>query len=234
MRYLIIGGILFALAVAIIAGPRGLSFKEPPIEIFPDMDRQAKVKYQKPSAFFADGRAARQPVQGTVPMGYRPPASGDATHILNEISYSRGKGYLSTGKIGTFWGNGIPKALKLDQALLKRGQERYDIYCILCHGATGSGNGIVTKYGFTGIIPSYHDQRLLDMPDGEIYNTLTNGKGQMEGYGASLSLRDRWAIIAYIRALQKTRQGTLDELDETGKKQLGLEDATPSGKTTHQ
>lgn len=205
---------IFAFAVVTIvavAGFRGQKFTQPPIEIFPDMDHQPKVKAQVPSAFFADGRGNRQPVAGTVPLGYAMPqhkpvdgSVGEASGPYKQIYFSSAPVYFDTGKMGDQWGTGMP--FEVTPELMARGKERYSISCAVCHGATGAGNGITSKYGLVGIA-SLNQQRIRDMADGEIFNTITHGKNTMLGYGEKIQVQDRWAIIAYIRALQKSQGG---------------------------
>ncbi len=170
-----------ALAIVAIAGFRGDFTKNTPIEIFPDMDRQPKYKSQTPSPFLPEGRVDRVPPYGSIPF-----------HIQTD------QPYLITGKMGSMWGTGIP--VTVDQKLLARGQERYQINCQVCHGASGAGNGITSQYGLVGAA-SYHADKYRTMADGEIFNTITHGKGQMGPYH-QIEVKDRWAIIAYIRALQ--------------------------------
>jgi mono/diheme cytochrome c family protein len=97
--------------------------------------------------------------------------------------------------------------------LLARGRERYTIHCAVCHGATGDGKGVTAKYQMVGMA-SFHDPRLVTMPDGEIFNTITHGKNQMGAYGPNVKVQDRWAIIAYVRALQRAHLATLDDVPE--------------------
>lgn len=199
------------LLVVAMAGFRGQKFTQPPIEIFPDMDNQPKVKAQVPSSFFADGRGARPPVEGTVPLGYSAPLSkpveGEETpqvSIYNGFNFGNTLDYASTGKMGDNWGTGIP--LKVTPALMARGQQRYNISCAICHGATGAGNGMAQKFGVT-TVQSLLQERIRVMSDGEIFNTITHGKNTMLGYGDRIQVPDRWAIVAYVRALQKSQGG---------------------------
>jgi mono/diheme cytochrome c family protein len=116
----------------------------------------------------------------------------------------------------------MPATLTVDGAFLERGRTQYQIYCAPCHGAVGDGNGITKKYGM-GATPSYHDPRLRDQPDGELYQTITLGKNTMMSYADKLTPEDRWAVVAYVRALQRAQQGTVaDVTDAAGKKALGL------------
>ena len=216
IRYFLLILALLTVLVVSMAGLRGCKTKRPPIEIFPDMVRQPKVKAQASSGFYADGRGNRQPVAGTVPAGYSAPAgkSGDGAVMggrYEVVIFSGSEGYADTGKTGTNWGNGIP--FPVTPATLERGRERYQIQCAVCHGTTGAGNGIATKYGLVGVA-SLHQQRLRDMTDGEIYNTIANGKNTMLGYGGVIQVPDRWAIVAYIRALQRSQNASLNDVPE--------------------
>jgi mono/diheme cytochrome c family protein len=192
MRYYLLGLLFAIVCVLFIAGRQGDRTQRTPIEIFDDMDRQQKIKPQKPSPFFADQRAARPPIPGTIP-----------THVPLENEY------LYTGRLGNTWGDGIP--VPINEALLARGQERFDIHCAVCHGYTGGGNGIVGQYGLVGIA-NLHQERLRKMDDGEIFNTITHGKGTMYGYGSNIQLEDRWAIVAYLRALQRAQNASLEDI----------------------
>ncbi len=214
-------GLAFFLVLLIaVAGRRDAKSSKPPIEIFPDMDHQPKVKAQVPSDFFADGRGNRLPVPGTVPIGYEMPQSG-AHPFPDEgkyrtVRFSAGTDYFNTGKFGNKWGTGMP--VPVTAQLLQRGRERYTIYCGVCHGASGSGNGVTSQYGLVAIA-DLHQARLRDMADGEIFNTITHGKNTMLGYGANIPVDDRWAIVAYVRALQIAGAATLDDVppDERAK-----------------
>jgi mono/diheme cytochrome c family protein len=190
------------LTVVAIFGFRGHRFDHPPLEIFPDMKRQPKVKFQTDSKFWSDGQANRMPIPGTValqmPSGFK----------------SEQEEYYFTGKMGDHWGDGIP--VEINAALLARGKERYTINCQVCHGALGMGNGITSKYGLVGAA-NYHVDRLRQMADGEIYNTLVHGKNTMMGYGANVRGDDRWAIVAYVRALQRSQNATLADVPEADK-----------------
>jgi len=213
LRYFFIALGLFLVGLLAVAGFRGQKSKEPPIEIFPDMDHQPKVKSQVPSKFFADNRGNRLPVAGTVPLGYEAPHSKDNPFPdegkYTGVRFSAGTDYLNTGRFGDQWGTGIP--LPVTAELMQRGKERYQIYCAVCHGASGGGNGVAGQYGLVAIA-SYHQDRLREMADGEIYNTIVHGKNTMLGYGDRIPLNDRWAIVSYVRALQLAQTATLDDV----------------------
>ncbi len=202
MRYFLLAYTLIIVMVIGIFGFRGQKFSERPIRIFPDMDEQDYVKAQKPSLFFQDGMGARKPVVGTIPRGFEANAE-DA----NGYGFTNGVGYYHTGQIDGTYGTGMPEELGLTAentaAFLRRGQERFNISCLPCHGEAGDGNGIVAKIGITGVanlkLESFGSQTY---PDGQMFDVIAHGKGLMSGYAANISTRDRWAIIGYVRALQ--------------------------------
>jgi len=233
LRYFFIGFTLFILLLVSITGLRGWKSKRPPIELFPDMVHQAKYKAQSESDFYSDDRSARHHVKGTVPLGYAPPQGnsssshdtmGDLGPYQN-IQFSASPDYVATGRMGNQWGSGIP--FEVTAAVMKRGQERYNINCAVCHGASGMGNGITSKYGLNGIA-NQQQQRIRDMADGEIFNTITWGKNSMMGYGSTIQVPDRWAIICYLRALQLSQHATIKDLPEdvAAQKQFSL-DSSP-------
>jgi mono/diheme cytochrome c family protein len=213
LRYFFIGLGLFLVGLFAVAGFRGQKSGKTPIEIFPDMDHQPKVKAQVPSEFFADERGNRQPVAGTVPLGYEAPVSKENPFPdegkYRMVRYSTGTDYLNTGRFGDRWGTGIP--LPVTAELMQRGQERYTIFCGVCHGASGGGNGVAGQYGLVAIA-SFHQDRLREMSDGEIYNTIVMGKNTMLGYGSKIPVDDRWAIVAYVRALQAAQTATINDV----------------------
>ncbi len=230
LRYFFIGFTLLLLLLVSMTGLRGWKSKRPPIELFPDMVRQAKYKAQTESSFYADGRSARPHAEGTVPMGYSAPEgkeiknlSGDLTSPYKNIQFSGSPTYRETGRMGTQWGTGIP--FEVTPEIMQRGAERYAINCAVCHGATGQGNGIASKYGLNGIA-NLHQQRIRDMADGEIFNTITWGKNTMMSYGANIQVPDRWAIICYLRALQRSQNTTLSDVPSDERTKLSLAPAT--------
>ncbi len=209
--------VLCTIAVIAVFGFRGQISTHPPLEVFPDMVRQMKVRAQAPLDFFADGRGPRLPVAGTVPIGYEMPKSetpetqaaavGPWSHP--HASFSVGTDYYNTGKMGDHWGTGIP--LEVTRELMERGQQRFNITCVMCHGAAAAGNGITKQYGLATVI-SLQDERLRKMSDGEIFNTITNGKNTMMAYGPNIIVPDRWAIIAYLRALQRCQNAAIADV----------------------
>lgn len=195
------------LAIAVVAtvyaiGPRGEKFSEPPFELFPDMDHQDKLRFQKPSDVFADGQGARKPVAGTVPIGYTFPHADNLEDLGSAWDYSRGDEYVSTGLFGDFYGKGYPDEFELSGEMLRRGKQRYQITCTPCHGESGNGQGVVSKYWAIPPTANLIDPRVIAMPEGQLFWTITHGKGLMGPYRGVLSVQDRWAIVAYVRALQ--------------------------------
>ena len=197
MRYLLLVFGVGILAIMAIAGKRGDMSRRPPIEVFPDMDRQPKLRPQAANSFFPDGFSSQQPIAGTIARG-TPWEDTEA----------------NTGKVPgtTNWVTTIP--VKVTQELMARGEQRYNINCSPCHGVQGDGKGITTKFGMA-VIADLHDGATRKVPqqsDGEIFNTLSYGKGLMQGYAANIPIQDRWAIVAYVRALQRSRLGTLEDV----------------------
>lgn len=123
--------------------------------------------------------------------------------------FSAGTDYMNTGKMGDQWGTGMP--LPVTPELLERGRKVFTIDCAVCHGATGQGNGITSKYGLLGIA-NYHQDKYRQMADGQIFNTITHGFNTMMAYGDKVTVKDRWAIIAYMRALQKSQNARLEDV----------------------
>ncbi len=207
IKYFLICFVLAGLLVVAAALVRGVRTDLPPWEIFPDMDRQFKVRFQQPSSFFADGVAARLPVAGTVPMGYEIPGKPAARGGIAPGAFTHAADYYNTGRFGEFFGDGMPGEIAVGQELLARGRARFDINCAPCHGTAGNGMGAVSKYWATPIT-SLHDPRILDRaqtPDGALFFTITHGKGLMGPYGGNITVRDRWAIVAYVRSLQMSQ-----------------------------
>ena len=213
MRYVFLFQVLLVAAVIAIGGFRGMKSEKPPIMIFNDMDQQAKIKAQKPSGFFADGMGTRMPPAHTVPVGFDIPAKALADGANPGPGFSTlSTAYYNTGKFGDYFGAGMPKELELTEAnaagFLRRGQDRYNIYCAVCHGESGNGQGVVAKAGFANV-RNLHDPLVQPdkAADGSIFNTITHGKGLMGSYGDKLTVNDRWAVIAWVRVLQKSASG---------------------------
>ena len=142
-----------------------------------------------------------------------PAPGGNAPAPRAHLAFSEGGDYFNTGKMGEQWGTGMPDGLQVNPALMQRGRERFNITCAMCHGATAAGNGVTKNYGLTTVV-TLQDERIRKMADGEIFNTITNGKNTMMPYGPNLTVSDRWAVIAYLRALQRSQNATMADIPE--------------------
>jgi hypothetical protein len=170
------------------------------------MHDQPKYKPYRQSRFFGDERSARPLVEDTVARG----------HLRDES-------LLYTGKENGELASAFP--LPVDEALVTRGRERYDIYCSPCHGRAGYGDGMVVRRGFRSRPASFHQQRLVQKPEGYFFDVITNGFGAMQDYSAQIPVRDRWAIVAYIRALQLSQNAPLDLVPAGERQHLEREEA---------
>lgn len=191
----------FLVAVVALSGCRGSFSEQSPIHINPNMDHQEKFQAQEKNTMFADQRAMRPPVPGTVARGF----------LRDDSRFYEGvdeEGLLITD---------MP--VPVTRELLDRGQERYEIYCTVCHGSAGDGKGVIMVgnggrgYGYVPA-PDYHSERLIELSNGHYYEIISNGTptGTMPGYAQQIPVLDRWAIVAYIRALQLSRMASGDEL----------------------
>lgn len=217
LKYFFIVYAILGMAVLALFGIPGTKFERPPFRVFPDMDDQDKIKGQKPSQFFEDGKGSRLPVVGTVPM------SGDDGVFSVEFGEGR-TGYYYTGLTDGYYGTGMPEELELTaetvESFLARGEDRYGIFCAICHGESGDGAGTVSKLGLNGV-RNLHEGgfQAANYPDGLLYHVITDGKGQMGAYGMNIPVQDRWAIVAYVRAMQEAREVSAADLDQKGEGQ---------------
>jgi mono/diheme cytochrome c family protein len=161
---------------------------KPPVHVFIDMDYQQRFDPQERNDFFADHRAARPPVEGTVAVGF----------LKDDDHFYRGRGF--DGRLS----DELPVQLELGAKLLERGEERFNIYCAPCHDKTGRGKGPATTRGggFKVAPASLHQEKLWPMPLGYFFEVISNGKGTMLPYAAQIPEADRWAIAVWVRALQ--------------------------------
>jgi mono/diheme cytochrome c family protein len=199
MRYFITGFAVIVCLVIATAGFRGSLTRNRPIEVFPDMDRQARVRPQAPNLFdevlgARDGRGSRLPVEGTVVRG--------APIDNSPVNTGRKEGADEWVKVNP---------LEVNQKTLKRGQERYNIYCAPCHGKAGDGNGITSQYNL--VAADLHQHRLVQIEDGYLFDVLKNGYNlttnsvgiasyRMPAYDSKMNNEDLWHVISYVRALQ--------------------------------
>ena len=186
MRRRALAALVFASVVALAGCARGCTSSRPPIHLNPSMDDQPKVLPQQASTFFYNGQAMREPVPGTIPIG----------GLKEDTPFFTGK-----SADGQFVA-AIPHAI--DEAGLERGRQRYTIYCQPCHDPRGDGRGILFQ---RANVPTatFHQEKVLKYSDGQIFDVITNGSGLMGPYRWSIAPADRWAIVAYVRDLQRRR-----------------------------
>ncbi|HPC59882.1 MAG TPA: cytochrome c [Verrucomicrobiota bacterium] len=199
---------LFAVSVAAVIallGFRGSHFRKPPLYIFPDMEFQLKLRPQAPSGFFPNGRTSQLPVPGTIARAVPVQTASGPVFPFEDAPVNTG---WVVGTTNFVEHNPLP----ITSALLKRGQQRYTINCAPCHGGLADGNGITRKIGAMAVVANLHDKRIVEMPDGELFYVITHGRNLMGPYGAQVSIEDRWAVVAYLRALQLARLGEPEDL----------------------
>lgn len=185
------------IATALLAGAvgcRGSVSEEPPIHIIPDMDYQQKYQPDEESAFFADGKANRDWVDGVVPR----------SAVLDDTVFTEGR------KDGGFV---LKVPVEVTEKTVRRGQERFNIYCAPCHDASGSGRGIVVQRGYPLPVNLASDHT-RGLPDGEIFDIITKGVRNMPSYGAQVPAADRWAIVSWVRVLQRSQYARIDDVPE--------------------
>jgi mono/diheme cytochrome c family protein len=198
---LVVGAVAAIVPFALFASAREGTTREPRIHAVPDMDWQPKYKAQKENTFFADGHATRPPVAGTVAIGE-----------LNDDDH------LHRGKLGGGWATTFPAQVKIDDATMQRGQQRFDIYCTPCHGMAGNGDGMVSQRADalaqgTWVPPTNLNQDYLrEQPVGQLFNSITHGVRNMPPYGDQIKVEDRWAIILYLRALQRRAETSIGDV----------------------
>ena len=225
------------LGLALIALARSSRSASPPIQIFQDMSAQPRYGAQDASDLFADGRAMRPRIDGTVARGqlqeddfyyrgfkvegsgFRVQGSGESSALnpeprtQNPAATTRST--QPTSRPTTFF-DGYPPQVTMSDELLRRGQERFNIYCAVCHGQDGAGNGPVHVRATELMEPkwlpptSLHSDIVLGRSNGHLYNTINVGIRNMPGYGAQIPVADRWAIVAYVRALQLSQRAPAD------------------------
>ena len=171
-----------------LVGCRGTTMESPPVHPNLNMDFQNRYDPQEHSPFFADGRAMRTPVEGTV-------ARGD---LEEDTPYTSGVGADGSPV------SSIPR-VEVDEAFVRQGQKQFNTYCQPCHGYLGDGNGVVGAQYWRVPVTSFHIDRLRSAPDGYVFQVITNGVRTMPGYSHQVDVEDRWAIVAYVRALQRSQ-----------------------------
>lgn len=194
----------------VLSGCRGRVSTDPPVHLNPNMDNQWRFDRQEPNEFFADNRGMRASLEGTVPHG---------TLLDGDDSGDRWE-HLFEGRVAGEWTETLPAGMALDRALLDRGQKRYAIYCVPCHGGTGRGDGVVVQRGYAQP-QSFLNERLRAYPLGRIVWTLRHGKDNMPSYAAQVPVEDRWAVAAYVRALQIAQTSGIDSIPQDVRTQNG-------------
>lgn len=194
MRTKLYLSLLGLMVFSLSACYRGSPSEKPPIHPNPNMDSQKKYKPQSESDFFVNSATLRMPVEGTVSRG----------DLRTNSRYYQGKD--SDGKFV----KDNPLALTMD--VMKRGQNRFNIYCSPCHSKVGNGKGIITQYAYPIPPTSLHIDRVRALPDGQIFDVITNGIRNMPSYKHQIPVKDRWAIVGYVRALQKSQHATEDDI----------------------
>ncbi len=193
------GAILLSALLGALSGEGCHRDERTPLEIRNDMHRQLKVKAQSASTFFADGVSDRAPVPGTVARGTRPyPFAG-----LKTEDFLKSEGAATA--------NPLP----LTPQILARGEDRYNTFCIVCHGPLGKGDGLVTEHGYPPP-PTFHSDKLRAYPDAAILHVISNGQNVMPGYGRQIQPLDRWAVVHYVRALERSQAARPEDLTRAG------------------
>ncbi len=166
-----------------------------------DMQDQPKMKPYRGTSFFSDGQSMRQPIPGTIARGF----------LRTDTEYFTGKKLKSASSVATasatnpFTDDTDTFPFPITRETVVRGKERYEIFCSVCHGLTGNGDGMIVRRGFRRAA-TFNDDRLRQAPVGHFFDAITNGWGAMPSYAAQIPVQDRWAIIAYVRALQLSQQ----------------------------
>ena len=208
MRYFLAIFVLCVAATIGVLGFRGSHFRKPPLYIFPDMEWQLKLRPQTPNSFFPSGLSSQLPVPGTIPRSSAIQTAAGKVYPYEDAPVNTGRAAGTTNFVEI---NPLP----ITAALLKRGQQRYTINCSPCHGQLGDGKGITQKIGAMLVVGNLHDKRMVDLPDGELFWVITNGRNQMGAYGPNITVEDRWAVVAYLRALQLSQLGSIDDVPES-------------------
>jgi mono/diheme cytochrome c family protein len=224
MRYFYLGFILTVVLIVGLLGFRGDKSRKPPLEIFPDMVRQWKIRPETPSDFYQDGWASRPHPDNTVARGNAYVINGEQVKVDGKPVYAYESSPINTGvtsitKKATNYVELSP--IHVTAKLIDRGQERFDIYCQPCHGPVGNGQGVTSKFGVGGIA-DLHQRRIVEMTDGQIFYTITHGSpaGLMGPYGPMIPVEDRWAIVSYVRALQRSQLATMNEVPQAERASL--------------
>ena len=201
---MVILGALAALPFALSAYGRETKGRDPQIHIVPDMDFQQKFKSQADNDFFTDGRSMRPYVKGTVAVG----------HLRDDD-------HLYRGKVNNNYAREFPKQIQVTAATMARGEQQFGIYCAPCHGTTGKGDGLVAQRADklaegTWVPPTdVRQAHLGKQPVGQLFHSISNGVRNMPGYGHQIDAEDRWAIVLYLRALQRSQNASINDVPDS-------------------
>ncbi len=199
---------MFGLMLAVVSC-QGRPSENPPIHLNPNMDYQPKYVPQGESHFFIDGSMMRHPVEGTVAIG----------QLRESSEFYTGKS-ASGGEVTGFPVEVVTQISQLGKEnFVKRGQNRYGIYCSPCHGALGNGQGIVVKRGMFQP-PDFQSANVRSFTNGYLFGVMTNGVRNMPTYRHQISVMDRWAVVSYLRALQRSQNATLNDVPEDKRSSL--------------
>ena len=219
MRYFLLLFVVSCVAVLGICGFQGSHTRRTQIELFPDMVRQNKVRPQTRSEFFANEEASRLVPENTIPHSAPYVVNGEKLMVDGKPVYPYDDSPVNTGRIPGTTNFVMNNPIPLTRQLLDRGEQRFQINCMPCHGPAGDGKGITSKYNMFSMA-NFHDQRLVNMPDGEIFNTITYGKNLMGSYGANVTVEDRWAIIYYVRTLERSQLASVEDVPDAERDQF--------------
>jgi mono/diheme cytochrome c family protein len=207
MKYFLALFVVTVIAVVGILGFRGSHFRKPPLYIFPDMEWQPKLRPQKPNGFFANGRSSQLPVPGTIARSVALQTANGPVYPFEDAPVNTG---FAPGTTNFVEINPLP----ISAGLLKRGQQRFTINCSPCHGQLGDGNSVPKKIGAMPVVANLHEKRIVSMTDGELFYVISHGRLNMGPYAGTITTEDRWAIVAYLRALQLSHLGTIEDVPQ--------------------
>ncbi len=208
--FIIVSMVVALVPFALIAKGRATKTDTPRYHVFSDMDFQPKGKAQTPSDIFADGRTARTPVAGTVARG----------HLRADDHFFRG---IQNGQ----WATALPPDFEVSVSAVENGRKQYGIFCQPCHGASGKGNGMIHQRTLSNVPvrgwvqpTNLHQENIVRQPHGQLFNTISNGIRSMPGYSAQMSETDRWAVVLYLRALQRSQNALLEDVPADARQNL--------------
>ncbi|MDG2220140.1 MAG: cytochrome c [Rubripirellula sp.] len=210
------------IPLVLIYRARGTTSRQPRVHFFMDMDKQAKFATQSAHPWFKDGRAMRGPIEGTLARG----------HLQHDPHFF--DGFTKDANSGAIkFVTTMPTQVTVDERLLRRGQQRYEIYCTVCHGATGVGDGPVNQRALELKEPKWvpatnlMTQEIRDRADGQIFQAIRDGVRNMPSYGSQIDPNDRWAIVAYLRELQRQSPVSVTATQQGKTPQASPQEATP-------